>query len=250
MIPALRKLYLRLKSLLPEPVREALSALNQSLFARRTLRRKYGEWFDVDWRKHYRSLSEAEWKQAYDLAWKHRANDCVEDVDAQMILNALGEAGSVLDVGCGAGSLALRMAEKGFEVTGLDVSTEALRQAREHAIQAGASVQWKEGFAEQIPFPDRSFDYVTCCHTLEHVKDLRRAANELKRVARKQVIVLVPKQRYRLYAENYHTQFFEQKDQLTGLFRLSRFDCTEFDCIDHKKEFQGKAFLYVGSLPT
>lgn len=241
-----RTTYIRLKSFLPEPLREALSAINQKLFARRTLQRKYGDWFDIDWRKKFRSLSEQEWKNAYNEAWKHRDNDCVEETDAAMILAALGERGSVLEVGAGMGTLAIRMAKEGFHVTGVDVSDEALKRAAERAKEAGVAIKWKEGFAESLPIADKSFDYVTCCHTLEHVQDLAKATSELKRVARKKIIVLTPKQKFRLYAENYHTQFFERKEQLIEAFGLPRYECKEIDCIEHENEFQGKAFFYVG----
>jgi SAM-dependent methyltransferase len=247
-MPALRTAYIRFKSYLPEPLRDALSAVNQRLFARRTLQRRYGSWFDVDWRKKFRALTNEEWKRAYDEAWKHRGNDCVEETDAQLIIAALGERGSVLEVGAGAGTLAMRLAKEGFQVTGLDVSAEALGQASARARKEGMVIEWKEGFAEELPFPDKSFDYVTCCHTLEHVKDLEKATAELKRVARKKVIILTPKQKFRLYAENYHTQFFERAEQLSSAFGLQRFDCTEIDCLGHQNEFQGKAFLYVGFL--
>jgi len=165
-----------------------------------------------------------------------------------MILSALGEPASVLEVGCGMGTLAIKLAQAGFEVTGLDVSTVALLYANQRATEAGLNINWKAGFAENIPFPDKSFDYVTCCHTLEHVKDLPRAASELKRVTRKKIAVFVPRQKFRLYADNYHTQFFERPEQLVDAFGLARYQCEEIDCLDHKNEFQGQAFLYVGEL--
>jgi ubiquinone/menaquinone biosynthesis C-methylase UbiE len=248
MMMSVRTAYIRIKSFLPDPLRDALSAINQRLFARRTLLRKYGTWFDVEWRNRYQSLTDHEWKQAYNEAWKHRNNDCVEETDAELILGALGPKGSVLEVGAGIGTLAIRLAKQGFDVTGVDVSSEALRRAQDRAQQENVIVQWREGFAEALPFADKSFDYVTCCHTLEHVRDLSRATAELKRVARRKVVVLTPKQKYRLYAENYHTQFFEHPDQLTNAFGLTSYECTEIDCIDHENEFQGKAFLYVGHL--
>jgi ubiquinone/menaquinone biosynthesis C-methylase UbiE len=243
-----RTAYIRLKSHLPGGLRDVLSAVNQRLFARRTLARKYGGWFDVDWRKKYQRLSDDEWKRAYDEAWRHRSNNCVEETDTDLILAALGTQGSVLDVGTGIGTLAIRLAKAGFEVTGVDVSAEALIRAQEQAQRAHVEVRWREGFAESLPFPDKSFDYVTCCHTLEHVKDLYKATSELRRVAKKTVIVLTPKQKFRLYAENYHTQFFDRPEQLTAPLGIARFECREIDCIDHKNEFQGKAFLYVGYL--
>jgi SAM-dependent methyltransferase len=248
-MPKLHTAYLRFKRALPDWARDGLSAVNQRFFARRTLQRQYGSWFDVDWRKKFRSLSEAEWQRAYDEVWKHHRNDCLEETDAAMIISALGEAGTVLEAGCGMGTLAIKLAQAGFHVTGLDVSRQALQLANERAAAAGLQITWQEGFAENVPFSDKTFDYVTCCHTLEHVKDLNQAAAELKRVARKKIVVLVPKQKFRLYADNYHTQFFERPEQLAAAFGLARYQCTEIDCRDHKNEFQGKAFLYVGNFP-
>ncbi len=245
---SLRNLYIRFKSWLPDPLREVLSTINQRLFARSTVRRKYGDWFEVDWRKKFRSLSDEEWKRAYDAAWRMHSNQCVEETDEEMILGALGEKGSVLEVGCGAGSLAIRLAKEGFNVTGLDVSTEALQKASAEAMRVDVSVDWKQGFVEHLPVPEKSYDYVTCCHTLEHVKDLAKSVAELKRVARKRIVVLTPKQKFRLYAENYHTQFFETREQLIQAICLDRYECSEIDCIDHHNEFQGKAFFYVGYL--
>lgn len=244
----MRSLYLRLKSKLPGPLRQILSAINQHLFARGTLRRKYGPWFDVDWRKKYRTMTDAEWTDAYDRAWKHHSNDCLEETDAELIASALESPGAVLEVGCGLGSLAIRLARKGFHVSAMDVSSEALRQARSEAEKAGVTIDWYQGFAEKLPFADGSFDYVTCCHTLEHVRDLEAAVAELRRVARRKVVVLVPKQEYKLYADNYHTQFFESADRLVEIFGLPHAKCTEIDCTNHSKEFQGKALLYVGTL--
>ena len=52
------------------------------------------------------------------------------------------------------------------------------------------------GDVRQLPFPDKSFDIVTCTHTIEHIINLKQAIDELKRVARKQLIIVTPCQRY------------------------------------------------------
>lgn len=250
------KAYLKFKNLLPLSLKEALSTVNQRFFARRTLQRKYGDWFDVDWRKKFRTMSEAEWIRAYDDVWKHHHNDCLDETDSALILGALSKASnvaqqqvsSVLEIGCGYGTLAIAMAQAGYSVTCLDVSSEALRKAEDRAKSENVTIGWQQGFAENIPFPDKSFDVITCCHTLEHVKDLADTVQAMKRVAKIAVIVLVPKQRFRLYAENYHTQFFSKQEDLIGAFGLSRYECKEIDCIEHTGEFQGEALFYVGYL--
>jgi len=240
--------YNAFKRLLPESLRRALSSLNQRFFARRTLRRKYGDWFETEWRKKFRTVSDAEWKRAYDEAWKHRKNDCVEESDAELFVSAMVPPGTVLDVGCGQGSLALRLAQAGFRATGVDVSSEALRIARRNALETGKEIELVEGFAESLPFPDKSFDYVTCAHTLEHVRDLKAVAAEFKRVAKRKIVILTPVQAFKMYMDNYHTQFFEQKEILVDAFGLTRYECREIDCGDRASEFQGKAWFYAGEV--
>lgn len=241
-------LYNGFKQLLPESLRRALSSLNQRFFARRTLRRKYGDWFETEWRKKFRTVSNDEWKQAYDEAWRHNKNDCVEESDAELFINALGAGGTVLDVGCGQGSLAIRFAQAGFQATGTDVSSEALRIARRNAHETGKEIQWVEGFAENLPFPDKSFDYVTSAHTLEHVRDLPAVAAEFKRIARRKIVILTPRQSFKMYMDNYHTQFFEREEILVNAFGLARCECREIDCGDRTREFRGKAWFYVGEV--
>ena len=79
----------------------------------------------------------------------------------------------VLDVGCGGGILSDSMARKGAEVTGIDLSTKALRVAQLHALEANtANVSYREISAEAMALEQpASFDVVTCMEMLEHVPD-------------------------------------------------------------------------------
>lgn len=80
---------------------------------------------------------------------------------------------NVLDVGCGGGILSDSMARKGAQVTGIDLSTKALRVAQLHALEAGTPhVQYREVSAEALAaeMPGQ-FDVVTCMEMLEHVPD-------------------------------------------------------------------------------
>ena len=79
----------------------------------------------------------------------------------------------VLDVGCGGGILSDSMARKGAQVTGIDLSSKALKVAQLHALEAGtANVQYREVSAEALAGEaPASFDVVTCMEMLEHVPD-------------------------------------------------------------------------------
>jgi 2-polyprenyl-6-hydroxyphenyl methylase/3-demethylubiquinone-9 3-methyltransferase len=86
------------------------------------------------------------------------------------------EGKTVLDVGCGGGILADSMARQGAQVTGIDLSTKALKVAQLHAleypVQGSGSVNYREISAEAMAAEaPASFDVVTCMEMLEHVPD-------------------------------------------------------------------------------
>jgi 2-polyprenyl-6-hydroxyphenyl methylase / 3-demethylubiquinone-9 3-methyltransferase len=79
----------------------------------------------------------------------------------------------VLDVGCGGGILSDALARQGAEVTGIDLSTKALKVAQLHALEAGTQgVTYREISAEDMAREQpASYDVVTCMEMLEHVPD-------------------------------------------------------------------------------
>jgi 2-polyprenyl-6-hydroxyphenyl methylase / 3-demethylubiquinone-9 3-methyltransferase len=79
----------------------------------------------------------------------------------------------VLDVGCGGGILADSMARQGAKVTGIDLSSKALRIAQLHALEAQTpNIRYEEISAEAMAARQpASFDVVTCMEMLEHVPD-------------------------------------------------------------------------------
>ncbi|HDK37747.1 MAG TPA: bifunctional 2-polyprenyl-6-hydroxyphenol methylase/3-demethylubiquinol 3-O-methyltransferase UbiG [Thiolapillus brandeum] len=78
----------------------------------------------------------------------------------------------VLDVGCGGGILAESMAEKGAQVTGIDMGETNLEVARLHLLESGRDVHYRQIPVEKLAqeMPER-FDVVTCMEMLEHVPD-------------------------------------------------------------------------------
>jgi SAM-dependent methyltransferase len=66
----------------------------------------------------------------------------------------------VLDVACGTGNTAIPEARLGAAVTGVDIASNLLMQARERAAAEGVAVMFDEGDAEQLPYADASFDAV------------------------------------------------------------------------------------------
>jgi SAM-dependent methyltransferase len=98
-------------------------------------------------------------------------------------LRALCAGGDVLDVGCGTGTLAQRLAGEGYRVVGLDPSEGMLEVLRARAPE----VEAVSGSGPELPFPDASFDLVYSVATMHHIADpdsVRRTLSEMIRVCR------------------------------------------------------------------
>src|SRR5688572_24453702 len=101
----------------------------------------------------------AEWDARYSegegAKWSGRPN-------GRLVAEVAGlTPGRALDVGCGEGADAIWLAQRGWEVTAIDVSDVAIRRAREAAELAAASVDWVSGDALQASFPSGAFDLVS-----------------------------------------------------------------------------------------
>jgi SAM-dependent methyltransferase len=90
----------------------------------------------------------------------------------------------VLDVACGAGQLALMAARAAAVVTGVDIATNLVEQARTRARAEGLSVRFEEGDAEILPYGDASFDVVVSLIGAMFAPRPELVASELLRVCR------------------------------------------------------------------
>ena len=92
----------------------------------------------------------------------------------------------VLDVGCGIGVSTFPLLEKvgrTGKVMGLDISPDLISQALEMAVKVGVSnISFMVGNAEQLDFPDNTFDSVMSNFVLRQVNDKVKALQEMKRV--------------------------------------------------------------------
>jgi SAM-dependent methyltransferase len=90
----------------------------------------------------------------------------------------------VLDIACGTGNAAIRAAEAGAQVVGVDLTPELFDAARAEAAAAGVDVEWVEGDAEELPFDDSGFDVVLSTFGCMFAPRHEVTARELVRVLR------------------------------------------------------------------
>jgi ubiquinone/menaquinone biosynthesis C-methylase UbiE len=122
----------------------------------------------------------------YDLMAKLLGADAARVLLAEHVAVKPGDR--VLEIGCGTGSLLLvvKKMQPGAEAVGLDPDPNALALARRKAQKAGVELRLDQGYADELPYPDASFDGVVSSFMFHHLprdvkeKALREAGRVLK----------------------------------------------------------------------
>jgi len=116
--------------------------------------------FYQDWDRVYREypLEELPWELGRP-----------REVLVSVIESGRVKPGKALDICCGAGTNTVYMALKGFNVTGLDISSQAIRYARHKAREAGVKIRFVVGNALDFPFEDEEFDFVFDMGCFHHI---------------------------------------------------------------------------------
>jgi SAM-dependent methyltransferase len=94
----------------------------------------------------------------------------------------IASCAKVLDVACGTGNVAVPLARRGAIVTGVDIATNLIVQARERAAVEDVTATFDEGDAEQLPYADGSFDAVVTMFGAMFAPRPELVASEMARV--------------------------------------------------------------------
>lgn len=130
---------------------------------------------------------------------------------------------TLLDAGCGSGYLLRRIHEKypRIALTGSDIV----------APPRDLPGRYFQGDLLELP-EEGAFEVVVCSHVLEHVPDLKATVLKLRRLCRRQLIIVVPCQRYYYYTLDEHVHFFTHAQQLAPMMGLESgalLDCRKLD---------------------
>ncbi len=87
---------------------------------------------------------------------------------------------NVLEIGCAARGGAAILAETAKKVTAIDISEDQVKWVRAHYPRS--NITYLVGDIQAIPFPDRSFEAITCLDVIEHVPEYRKALQQMFRV--------------------------------------------------------------------
>lgn len=112
------------------------------------------------------------------------------------ILQRLGKikGKSILDAGCEAGHISIKLLERGAKVTAVDIVEPALEAFKEKIKGTNYNPKIIKASIQELPFEDNTFDSTICTETLEHVPDVKKCLSELNRVTKQSgtIIITIP----------------------------------------------------------
>jgi ubiquinone/menaquinone biosynthesis C-methylase UbiE len=164
----------------------------------------------IDFIKVYQRLAHSFVKRETDLN-----SGSIEQISLDYIGN------KILDAGCGNCYLLKIIAKNNpsLKLVGVDI----LASQKENGISLfSASI-------EDLPFPSASFDTVICTHTLEHVLNFDKALKELRRITKKRLIIIIPRQRRSKFTPDLHLHFFPDKATLLKNLNSQSAQCKIID---------------------
>lgn len=141
----------------------------------------------------------------------------VFQLELEYLLDRLDGCREVLSVGCGPAIIEGGLAERGFHVTGLDVSREALHCAPDKVRTVAAR-------AEEMAFPDSSFDAVIFVASLQFIEDYRKTLE-------KSAAVLRPNGRILILLLNPESTYFRIKSREAGSY-ISKIKHTDLKAME------------------
>lgn len=104
------------------------------------------------------------------------------------------EVKKVLDLGCGSGKHTIYLAEQGFKVYGIDISTEGLKKTKQRLKERNLKAKLRtSSIYKKLPYENNFFDAIVCIRTINHarIETTQRAIKEIERVLKPEGLIFV-----------------------------------------------------------
>lgn len=126
-------------------------------------------------------------QQLYDQTWrkgleagKEERGNLEINLEFLAEANLLKASDKILEIGCGIGSIVFELSKQGHDITGVDISREAIA----YGLKKYDDIKLQVQAAEVLPYEDQSFDIVLSFDLFEHIAQIDRHVSEVSRVLR------------------------------------------------------------------
>jgi len=188
------------------------------------------------------NMYELELVKYYDLMHKHRNYDQEANFINQIVQKLWPEANKILDIGCGTGEHAIRMAQRGYKVTCVDTSQDMLKLAREKANTAGVSIDFRCKDLGKLDF-NEEFQAAYCLgYTFLYLTVYSEVENFLKNINRALLpsgILLIDFLNGWSLIEKYPKDKFVYRDGQTTIFQFNQAS------LDKRRRVRHIEFYYI-----
>ena len=140
----------------------------------------------------------------------------------------------ILDIGTGPGFFAIILAQAGYQVTAVDYTEEMLKEARHNAGELAKKIRWMQMDAQNLDFPDQTFDAVVSRNLTWNLENPTRAYQEWLRVLKKggKLLNYDANWYHHLFDEEKRKEYEEDRKRVESLHMEDHYTCTDIDAME------------------
>ncbi|NLS45238.1 MAG: class I SAM-dependent methyltransferase [Firmicutes bacterium] len=184
----------------------------------------------------------------YDKWYTTKAGAFADLIETQTAIGMLviNPGAKILDIGCGTGNFSIKLAELGYQVTGIDISKRMLEQAKRKAQAKSLDIQFHAMDVHNLEFPDNHFDGAVSMAAFEFIAKPDEAFIEMMRVLKPGGQILIGT----INSESSWGQFYmDRGSQKDSIFRHSKFmNPNELKDLDRKNLMSFRECLFFSPL--
>lgn len=140
----------------------------------------------------------------------------------------------ILDIGTGPGFFAIILTQAGYQVTAVDYTEEMLKEAWHNAGELAEKIQWLQMDAQNLDFPDQTFDAVVSRNLTWNLENPTRAYQEWLRVLKKggKLLNYDANWYHHLFDEEKRKEYEEDRKRVESLHMEDHYTCTDIDAME------------------